>query len=288
VSLAQETSGRGIMWLMSHELFHFWNGHRYKLTDPQELGLWFSEGFTDFYARRLSYRAGLMSAQSYVADLNRTIERYTLSPFRDEPSARIVKDFWSDPAIGDLPYLRGNIVASLVDAQIRTTSGGARNLDDLMRELLSARPAEIPVVTSETLLAKVATFTSPAFAEGIRQIVMFGAPVKIDPKILEPCLHESLVKTAPFDAGFDERVARARHIASGVSVGSSAYRAGLRNGQKIASWNLHDGDPKVVADVTIEDGAAKRTIQYLPEGKATTVPAFALVEHMSDTCKQIL
>jgi predicted metalloprotease with PDZ domain len=287
-SLAQELDGRGIMWLMSHELFHFWNGHRYKLADPQELGLWFSEGFTDFYARRLAYRAGLMTAQSYVADLNRTIERYTLSPYRDEPAARIVKDFWSDPAIGDLPYLRGSLVASLVDAEIRTRSSGARNLDDLMRELLSARPAEIPAVASDTFLAKIATFTSAAFAERVRQIVMFGAAVKIDPKILEPCLHLRLVKTAPFDAGFDENVAGARHIASGVSVGSSAYRAGLRNGQRISSWNIHDGDPKVTAEVTLEDGATKRTVRYLPVGNPTNVPAFTLAEHMPDTCKQIL
>jgi predicted metalloprotease with PDZ domain len=186
--LMQETSGRGIMFLMSHELFHSWNGRRYKLQDPQELGLWFSEGFTDFYARRLSYRAGLMSAQSYVEDLNKRIERYALSPFRDEPAERIVRDFWRDPAIGDLPYLRGNMVASLVDAQIRRSSGGARSLDDLMKELLSARPKEAPMVTSDTFLAKIAAFTSPAFAERIRQIVLFGAELTIDPKSFEPCL----------------------------------------------------------------------------------------------------
>jgi len=40
------------------------------------------------------------------------------------------------------------------------------------------------------------------------------------------------VRSAPFDAGFDEKVAVARHIVSGVSAGSSAYRAGLRDGQR--------------------------------------------------------
>jgi predicted metalloprotease with PDZ domain len=287
-SLTQETSGRGIMFLMSHELFHSWNGRRYKLQDPQELGLWFSEGFTDFYARRLSYRAGLMSAASYVEDLNKRIERYTLSPFRDEPAERIVRDFWRDPAIGDLPYLRGNMVASLVDAQIRLTSGGSRSLDDLMKELLSARPAEPPRVTSDTFLAKIAAFTSPAFAERIRQIVVFGAAVKIEPKSFEPCLRGSLTGMSPFDAGFDQNAAKARKVVSGVSVGSNAYRAGLRDGQRIASWSLHDGDRSVPAEVTIEDGATKRTIRYLPEGKPLDVAMFALVEPMPEGCGRIL
>jgi predicted metalloprotease with PDZ domain len=288
VGVAQENNGRTITWLMFHELFHLWNGRRYKLADPQELGLWFSEGFTDFYARRLAYRAGLMSAKSYVEDLNRTIERYTRSPFRDAPAARIVKDFWSDPAMGDLPYLRGSIVASMVDAQIRTASGGARSLDDLMRDLLSTRPAEIPTVTSDMLLAKIAALTSPEFAERIRQIVMFGAPAKLEPTMLEPCLRGSVVDVTSFDAGFDESEAKLHKVVSGVAVDSRAYRAGLRNGQKLASWTIHEGDPEVAAEVTIEDGTTKRTVRYLPEGKRLIRTAFALPERVPDACKRAL
>jgi len=92
----------------------------------------------------------------------------------------------------------------------------------------------------------------------------------------------------PFDAGFDENAAKARSLVAGVSVGSNAYRAGLRDGQKIASWSLHDRDRKVTAEVTIEDGGTKRTIRYLPEGKPMSVPVFALVERMPDACRKVL
>ena len=56
--LALDEDGRGVPWLLSHELFHLWNGHRYRLEEPDQLGYWFSEGFTDYYARRLLLRAG--------------------------------------------------------------------------------------------------------------------------------------------------------------------------------------------------------------------------------------
>ena len=78
--------GGGLPWLLGHELFHLWNGERYHLEEPELLGYWFSEGFTNFYARRLLYRTGVIDLGAFVANLNDEVTRYFTSRVRDEPA----------------------------------------------------------------------------------------------------------------------------------------------------------------------------------------------------------
>jgi predicted metalloprotease with PDZ domain len=285
--LGAENDGAGIRWLLSHELFHLWNGNRYELTDPEPLGYWFSEGFTDFYARRLLFRSGLAGIGPFVQNLDDKILHYTLSPVRKEPATRIAADFWKDRAIEKLPYLRGDVVALVVDAEIRKVSHGEKGLDDLMKELLAVRKDPTPKATPETFLALIERYTSPAFVARIRKVVVDGAPLDVDPKLLEPCLHARIDQVGPYDIGFDLHVAHTRHEVAGVVPGSVAYKAGLRNGQRFATWS-YDDDPRHPVDITVLDGAAKRTVRYLPQGKPRPVVQFYPDATPSPACAKLL
>ena len=125
------SSGMSVPWLLAHEMFHDWNGHAIELAQPERLGYWFSEGFTDFYARRILRRMGFLSLGDYAASWNDRFGEYAANPARNEPAARIEAAFWSDPNVGSLPYQRGDLVALLVDHRIREASAGARSLDEL-------------------------------------------------------------------------------------------------------------------------------------------------------------
>jgi predicted metalloprotease with PDZ domain len=286
--LGTRSDGTGVTWLLSHELFHLWNGHRYRIADPEPLAYWFSEGFTNFYARRLLYRAGLLDKDAFLGNLNDEVARYTLSPVKLEPASRIARDFWKDKAVGKLPYQRGDVVALMVDHEIREVSHGARSLDDLMKDLLAARRDPPPMVTSETFLGRIASYTSDAFAERIRKIVVDGAPAPVDPKLLEPCLHGRVEPLGPYEIGFDEAAARASHVVSGVSPGTAAYRAGLRNGQRMVSWKVHRGDFRSPVEAVIEEAGASRTLSYLPQGKAVPVVQFAAEGDLPASCGKVL
>jgi predicted metalloprotease with PDZ domain len=286
--LAVRSDGTGVPWLLSHELFHLWNGHRYKLAEPETLGYWFSEGFTNFYARRLLLRAGILDAGAYVANLNEAIARYTLSPVRGEPATRIAADFWKNRDVEKLPYLRGDVVALLVDAEIRALSHGSKSLDDLMKELLGRRRVVPPNVTPETFLQRIASYTSDEFADKIRHVVVDGAPATVDPRVLAPCLEGHVEPIGPYDLGFDEASLRAQRVVSGVTPTGNAFRAGVRDGQKLVSWSVHRGDPRTPVELVVEEGGARRSLSYLPQGKPVSVVQFKAPAALPPSCAKVL
>ena len=286
-AIKETQDGTGIPWLLSHELFHMWNGERYALAEPEPLGYWFSEGFTNFYARRLLFRAGLFSESAAVKNINETLVRYTLSPVRSAPATRIAADFWKDSSVHDLAYQRGDVVAMLVDKEIRKVSGGARSLDDMMRDLLAAPRDPRPTVSSETLLATIASYTSEEFAERMRKVVTLGDAADMDVKGFAPCLQGKIVRIGPYELGFKDS-SKETHRVAGVSPGSSAYRAGLRDGQRLVGWSITAGDPLRTVELTIEEGGVKRKIEYLPQGSPVGVVQLTAEGELSADCRKLL
>jgi predicted metalloprotease with PDZ domain len=144
-----------ILRLLAHEYFHTWNGLKIRIDAPEGAAYWFSEGFTDFYARRLLRRAGLMDDAQYLESLNRALAAYDSNPLRNEPNARIVADFWNDQHVSSLPYQRGDLLALALDEAIAAKSGGAESLDDLFRALYARSVHGEAPLTSEQLLDRV-------------------------------------------------------------------------------------------------------------------------------------
>ncbi len=166
--------------LLAHELFHHWNGLLVrKRNDPEGLTYWFSEGFTEFFTRRLMVRSGIWSVREWLGEWNRCFENFARNPVNTAPGERIVAEFWTDRAVSDLPYLRGAIVAALLDREIRASSDSAQSLDDFMRERVSAaRDGEH--ADTAVLLERIADWTSVEFAEQVRAIVLEGALPPLD------------------------------------------------------------------------------------------------------------
>ena len=140
-----------------------------------------------------------------------------------------------------------------------------------MKDLLAAPRETEPRVTTETFLARIAADTSKAFADRLRAIVVDGAVAVPDTKLLEPCLHGHVEQVGPFEVGFDEKTARGKHVVAGVVPGSNAHRAGLRNGQRIASFKMRRGEFRWPLEAMIEEGGASRIVTYSPQGKNVPV-----------------
>jgi predicted metalloprotease with PDZ domain len=165
--------------LLAHEYFHRWNGGKIGLEKPEELGYWWSEGFTDFFARRILLRCGLLDPPAYVRRVNESLENYWKSPVRHEPNARIAAGFWKRRDFADLPYRRGDLVALLLDHEIRATTNGERSLDDFFRETLQRVRDRGESCSTDHLLELAAEWTSDGFAESLRHLIVDGADVEL-------------------------------------------------------------------------------------------------------------
>ena len=139
--------------LCSHEYFHSWNVKRIKPAQfkPYDLTqenytqlLWLFEGFTSYYDDLILLRSGVISLPTYLDLLAITITKVM------QESGRLVQsvaqssfDSWikyyrqdeNSPNSIVSYYTKGSLVALCLDLTIRTRTGGARSLDDVMRAL---------------------------------------------------------------------------------------------------------------------------------------------------------
>lgn len=141
----------GWLGLVSHEFFHAWNVKRLR---PQELGpfdyeqevytrsLWIAEGFTEYYDVLMLRRAGLLTGDEHLEQLSNTIRELQTTPGRAvQSAAQSSFDAWikqyrpdeNTPNSNVSYYTKGGVIGFLLDARIRSATGGRQSLDDVMR-----------------------------------------------------------------------------------------------------------------------------------------------------------
>lgn len=142
---------RSWLGIVSHELFHAWN---VKAIRPEMLGpfdyerevytreLWIAEGFTSYYDDVFLLRAGLIDEEAWLEAMSKNIRRVVADPGHlVMPLADASFDAWTEyyRQDADSPnqaisyYLKGSVVAWLLDTEIRRRTEGARSLDDVLR-----------------------------------------------------------------------------------------------------------------------------------------------------------
>jgi predicted metalloprotease with PDZ domain len=107
----------GLLPQLAHESFHAWNPFRIGVqgsdADYRDTG-WFKEGFTEYYAQLLTYRAGELSASNYLRSVNKDLRSFPVSTSE---------------------YVRGRIIALWLDGTIRRESNGQHSLDTVMFDM---------------------------------------------------------------------------------------------------------------------------------------------------------
>jgi predicted metalloprotease with PDZ domain len=139
--------------LAAHEYFHLWNVKRikpkafvpfdYRAERATRL-LWAMEGITSYYDTLLLRRAGLLDPDRTLGRLGEVISALEGAPSRrvqtleDASLTAWIKHYRPDentPNTGLSYYVKGEAVALLTDLALRSATGGARSLDDVMRLL---------------------------------------------------------------------------------------------------------------------------------------------------------
>lgn len=262
--------------LLAHEMLHAWVNSLDASMDKAG-GLdrsWFGEGLAVHYQRMLPYRAGLITPQQFVADLNETAARYYTNIKIGVPNADIPAGFWRDTRVRVLPYDRGSLYFAATDAAIRRASAGKRSLDDLVRTMLATRRAGKPM--NEALYRQL--LAGELGERGIAdfEAMLRGAVVLPPSDAFGPGFRRIQVPLRRFDLGFDPESLLARpKIVRGLIAGSNAAKAGLRDGDEILNPFSQDGmqgDQQAWLTLEVRRGDARLSLRYQPRGE--TVPAY--------------
>jgi hypothetical protein len=262
--------------LLAHEMLHVWvKPFDHASDDDTLVGAWFEEGLAVYYQRTLPYRAGAITTDDYLADLNGTALAYYADPMIATPNDRVAPNFWADTRIRILPYHRGSLYFAGLNQDIIRASNGKRSLDDLVLALLAERRAgrALTLDTWKTFLRR--ELGEAGMARW--QAMMDGHRIDLPSDAFGPCFVKEDKPLGEFDMGYDFVASRAHgHVVQGLEPGSNAALAGLRDGDVVRTVT-GGGDvaqEKIASPVTLDVERAGQpvTIRYIPRGKILAVP----------------
>ena len=292
---------RNLLGLIAHEFFHAWNVKRIR---PFALGpfdysrenytrsLWVAEGITVYYDKQIRLRAGYLTPDGFIEELQNEISQYLFQPghLRQSPEEASfdawIKTYHNHEETFNTTisyYLVGSLIGALLDLDIISATGGEKTLDDVMRYLWQEyyrrqdrgfKPAEFQAAC-ETVAGK-------SYDEFFTRYVRSRTELDFGPFLAHAGLR--LVRGAgPSDEGpymgvslnTDGGIVRI----SGLIEGSPGWRQGLSVGDEIVAidgvrFAGYDGyraeygkhQPGDTIQVTVLRNRAERTIPIAQTG----------------------
>ena len=227
--------------VISHELFHLWNGSQIKHKDdadwPDGKYGWFLEGFTEYYSGATLYRERIFDGSEFATFLNHLIVDYA----RNGESLRATTEdlgskHWRDRDHQRLPYTKGALLALLMDLQLRAKG---RSLDDYMRAML--RTPNYDVSDLRAAWVAVAGESRRNFWD---RFIPTAEPLPFGEVLRLAGIPFEERDTPIFELGFTIDKANIEKTAkvTGVKAGSSAERAGIQAGDSLQSFSVYYGD----------------------------------------------
>jgi predicted metalloprotease with PDZ domain len=261
------TYGAGIVGddmkrILGHEMTHTWTAN--------SLGRWYDEGNAVYYQAQLPWRAGIITTDDYLHDLNETASRYYTDLLRDTPEDQVDARFWEDTRVRVLPYDRGAIYFAVLNGKIRKASGGKRSMDDLMRTMIERSRAGQPINEAIwlDLLRKEIGEDGPA----VHRSMMAGGLMLPESEDYGPCFRRVVKKIRRFDVGFDfKSLVGQEKTVRGLQPDSEAAKAGLREGDKFSyavALDAVQGNVNQKLTVQVTRDGKTFPITYLPRGEA--------------------
>lgn len=289
----QRTPLASMKWLLAYEYFHTWNpGQLGTVPERREArpgAYWLSEGFTDYYARALMVRAGLISPEEFATIWNEMLAAYAGSPVRSMPGVQAAAAFWDNEAAQKLPYQRGAMLAAIWNARLRAASQGVVNMNTVLHAQIAAARSSKEQATF--LFKSLVRQKGMNIAADVNRYLAKGEPILLPADTFGPCATIVTEKRPPFSRGFDaDATANAGNVATDVEPLLPAYAAGLRDGMKILARTEGQPDNALVPyALLVEDQGKQRTIRYLPHGReGITVQQVHITNAQSPECSRTL
>lgn len=254
-----------IIQTLAHEKMHTWiplaiGGNP---ETEEARAYWLSEGFTDYFSRRVLLASGIWKLDDYVRVLNKTLYDYGTSPGRTVPNTEIVKNFWNSDDVQQLPYRRGFLLATIWNAKVH---GGLDTVIHDMRDRARTKAANETAIDIFPIVMRAHGYDAN---DDIARFVERGEMVRLPENVFPACGKVVTESLPAFSRGFDaEATAKANHVIAGVDPDGPAYAAGLRNGMTLVKRvSPPVNDARLPISYEVSDNGVTRTITWLPAGK---------------------
>ncbi|RZK50698.1 MAG: M61 family peptidase [Pedobacter sp.] len=262
----------GLLGTFSHEFFHAWNVERLR---PQTLepfqynhsnstdGLWFAEGFTQYYGNLTIKRANLRTEEQILRTFNGFIQAALNTPgakyyspidasrYAVFADAGVSIDLTNKSNIFTSYYSYGAALALGLDLELRVNFN--KTLDDYMKVLWKMYGKNEKAYSMQDLETGLATLTSAKFAADFFKQYIFGTQKSNYAKLLNSAGYE-LVKSKPNQSysGLERAQLENGKVMLGSTVKDSpAYLAGLNSGVTLVSLNNQIlSSPKDILEIT--------------------------------------
>lgn len=245
--------------LVAHEHFHLWNVKRIR---PDALGpfdyenenytrlLWVAEGTTSYYDSLIMRRAGFVTDKEFLEAKASAIKQLQERPGRFETSLEEASlDAWikyyrqDENSINNQIsyYDKGEIVSFLLDAEIRSASGGARSLDDVMRHLYNEFYKKNRNYTSQDFQRAAETAAGRSLDEFFANYVRGRAEIDYDAILSGVGLRLEVAEPNKGKAylGADLTEEGGRVTVRSLPAGTPAYEHGLNAADQIIAIDGH-------------------------------------------------
>jgi hypothetical protein len=117
-----------LLRLLAHEMTHEWTTWSAGTNAEQSR---YNEGSAEYWSLRLLWRLGLISAEEFLNDMNTRALDYYANPASNLSDEKAQEIAWQVRPAQRVPYGRGMLHFTNIDAQLRATSNGTLKLDDL-------------------------------------------------------------------------------------------------------------------------------------------------------------
>ena len=239
--------------LVAHEFFHLWNVKRIRPKALETFDydqenytdcLWFCEGITSFYDLIIPVRAGIYDAQYYLKQVSEAITRLLTTPGRQVQSlSESSFDTWIKLYRPDTNsknaqvsyYLKGELVALVLDLLIRQHHQNQRSLDDVMRQMWQQFGRSETGYTHTQLKAVIESVAGMDLTDFWQQYIHGTTELPFD-TALRPFglqLQAEVPEQTPPHVGVTFQPHPSTAVVKFVASGSSAQQAGIVPGDEL-------------------------------------------------------
>jgi predicted metalloprotease with PDZ domain len=269
--LQSDVTAQQLQNLLSHEMFHVWLGGKISIHRKENYPHrthWFTEGFTDYFAKRLLLDMNLISKDQFVAEFNTLLYLMDENPFStysyDQLKAAADSGRYSTAAT-KLQYYRGALMA--LNAEYELGKKG-QSLRPIIRELHAyVQKRGFEPIAEDEFYAQMRQWGID-LQPGFERYILRGEKILPSPGAMGKSYTLKKIKAHRFDLGF---TVGAKRIIDSVAVAGPAYKAGIRKGMEYVvsknaglfsnAWNAQQP-----AQVVVKEEGKERRFTYYPKG----------------------
>ncbi|MEZ5424708.1 MAG: PDZ domain-containing protein [Pyrinomonadaceae bacterium] len=258
--------------LIAHENFHFWNGNYWHSDGKKPEGYykWMSEGFTEYYSGLTLYREGLIDEREFVGWLNQLLLEYQTNPVALTATAEVLgENYWKSRDYNRLPYVKGALIALLIDIIVRQKTSEKKQIDDLMKLMIEKTDSQTGY-NDELLLNNLNQLTGTGNRRFYDDFIIGAKFLPITETLKSSGITAAETPRQVFELGFSieggrfERGVRVKEVISG----SNAEKAGLKPGDQLNGFSIGFGNPEEEAKFNVQRGEEKLDIKFFPRKTA--------------------